>query len=333
VKFNILDLLHRDDLQQQVEHAEGNKEKEGQLRAGNAGIMLPDGNLAGSCPRLAYLRLKGIDLPADEDRAVMFEFGRQNEVILIDKLKRQFKDSLVITGDDVNSINWKLPSGRTVSGRPDIVIADKSGKPLVVLEAKMICSLWTGKSVRLENAPKLPHLIQAAHYASKLACPCKLVYIQSVDFQIPWGGAIKWPEQGSPEGACIEYKVRDQKVGKGPTAKTQRVACAQKLLPGRKVYDVEMHEGSIRYRDEQSSSFWTVTPITQEGIEGYYEHIDRMEAKGDLGPRPLALKGCGDFESYVPCDYCDLKAACDKYEGKPVLWLAEAAKVAAEKNK
>lgn len=327
MKLDILDILKRDDMQQQEESKTQNKEKAGQLRAGNAGILMEDGNFAGSCPRRAFLRLKELDVEVDENRLVMFEFGRQNETIVIDKLRRQLGDSVVVTGDDVNKIAWTTDSGRTVSGRPDIIISDKTGKPLLVLEMKMIASLWTAKDVVFNNSPKLAHIIQAAHYGYTVGAPIKLVYIQPVDFQTPmWGNTVEqFPKPGEPLSELIEYTEKDVSQGRGKDAKKTRVMMPKKLLPSRTVYDVVVEEdGSVKYRKEGAKGGYSKTCVKMQDIESFYNAVEAMET-GPLGPRPVALNADGGFGSYTPCDYCELKGLCDKYEKQPTVWLKEIA--------
>ena len=327
MKINMSDLMKCDDLQQQVEHEEEGKLKSEHLRAGNAGILLDDGNCAGACPRQAFLRLKGISVPSDEDRAVMFEFGRENETIIINKLKRQLGNSMVVTGDDINSIEWKLPNGRVVSGRPDVVVSTKDGTPVLMLELKLLCSMWTSKSVVFGGEAKLGHLIQAAHYMTHMKCPCKLIYVQAVDFHVSdWSMAFKGlPKPGENRSELIEYS---EKLDKKTNTKYM---APKKMLPSRTVFDVSFGEdGFVQFRREDSKNGFTKTPINSESIVKYYELIDRMEAEG-LGNRVLALKSTGDFEGYSACDYCELKPACDKYEKHLDKWLVECASIATTK--
>ena len=325
MKLNILDILKRDDLQQQESTKVDNEKKAGQLRAGNSGLVLPDGNVTGACARKAFLRLQGVDLEAEENRLIMFEFGRKNEDIIIEKLKRQLGDTMVITGDDVNTISWKLTSGREVSGRPDVVLANKAGKPILLLEMKLISSMWTTRSVVFGNEPKMAHIIQATHYATKLGCPVKLVYVQAVDFQVPGWGMDNLPAEGEVGSEHIEYTDKvDKKTNK-------KIRVAKKLLPVRVVYDLEaLPNGNVRYRKEDSKGFWTETPVNMDGIIKFYEVVDDMENSGNLGPRPICLKACGDFENYTLCQYCSICSFCDRLEKQPDKWYAEVQEAASK---
>lgn len=69
-----------------MEHSAGEADKIGTLRAGNTGIFIDDGTVAGHCHRKAVLRFLGIEAPktAEEEegwerRQLMFEAGHANE--------------------------------------------------------------------------------------------------------------------------------------------------------------------------------------------------------------------------------------------------------------
>lgn len=325
MKLDILDILRRDDLQQQEQTKADGAEKSEHLRAGNSGIMLPDGNIAGTCHRKAFLRLKGVDIEPDANRLIMFEFGRQNETIIIEKLKRVLGDTFTITGDDTNTIEWQLASGRTVSGRPDIIISSKNGEALLLLEMKMVSSLWTARDVVFGNSPKLGHVIQTTHYAGKKDCPAKVVYIQPVDFQTPmWSSTVDmFPKPGEKLSELVEYTEKEVSEGRGKGAVKKLTKIPKKVLPSRTVYDLKLDsDGYVSYRNETSKSGWTDTPVSMDAIEKFYEYVDQMEV-GGLGPRPLSLKACGDFENYTQCQYCELSGLCDRFEQMPDRWFEE----------
>jgi hypothetical protein len=320
LKINLKELLERDDKASNLEHAEQSAEKLGVLRAGNSGIMMEDGNFAGSCPRTTYLRLKGVDIPAPADRAVMFEFGRINETILIDKLKRTMGSTFVITGDDVNTVEWQTSSGRKVSGRPDIVVAQKDGKPLLVVEAKMCGSLSTVRDCRFGNKPKLAHICQAAHYGWRLDAPIKLVYIQSVDYATQmWPSNVKeYPKPGQAGSEQIDYTEKEI----GAKGKKEIVMMPKRIKPGRTVYDVVIEEdGMVRYRLEGGKGAWSSTAVSIDAIVAFYEHVDAIESTQVLGPRPLSIDVKGDFLQWDNCSYCSCKPFCDSFETKLEVWF------------
>jgi hypothetical protein len=320
MKINLKDLLERDDKASNLEHATESKKKLGDLRVGNSGIMMPDGNFAGSCQRRTFLRLKGVDIPAPADRAVMFEFGRINEVILIDKLKRALGATFTITGDDVNTVSWETRSGRAVTGRPDIVLAKSDGTPLLVIEAKMCGSLGTVRDCRFGNSPKLAHICQAAHYGWKLDVPIKLIYIQCVDYATQmWPSNVKeYPKPGQPGSEQIDYTEKEI----GAKGKKEIVMMPKKIKPGRTVYDVVIEEnGEVRYRLENGKGACTSTCVTIDGIVEFYEHVDSIESTQVLGPRPLSVDVKGNFLQWDNCNYCSCKPFCDEFETKIDIWF------------
>lgn len=320
MKLNLKETLERDDKAANLEASEKEKEKLGILRVGNSGVKFSDGNVAGQCPRKAYLRLNGVNIPAPPDRAVMFEFGKINETILIDKLKRTLGSTFNITGDDVNEVEWTTSSGRKITGRPDVVIRNAEGKPLLLLEAKLASSLSTVRDCRFGNKPKLAHVCQAAHYGWLLDVPIKLIYIQNVDFATQmWPTNVKeYPKPGQPGSEQIDYTEKE--IGK--KGEKQIVQMPKKIKPGRTIYDVEITEtGSVRYRLEGSKKAWTETCVSIDSIVEFYEHIDSIESTGQLGPRPLDIDIAGDFLQWNNCDYCSVKPFCDSFETKPDIWF------------
>lgn len=329
MKIDLKDLLERDDKATNLEHAEQSKDKAGILRVGNSGILMPDGNFAGSCPRRAYLRLKEIDIPAPADRAVMFEFGRINEVILIDKLRRAMGPTFDITGDDVNTVEWKTSTGRAVTGRPDIVVKTKDGKPVLVIEAKMCGSLGTVRDARFGNSPKLAHVCQAAHYGWLMDAPIKLIYVQSVDYATQmWPSNVKeYPKPGEPGSEQIAYTEKEI----GAKGKKEIVQMPKKILPGRTVYDVVIDEdGSIKYRLEGAKGAYTKTCVHIDSIVQFYEHVDAIDKTKSLGSRPISIDIKGNFLNWDNCNYCSVKPFCDSFETKLERWLQE---VKAENDK
>src|ERR1019366_10220570 len=61
--------------------------RKGVLRAGNTGLLMPDGRVVGKCARQTYLRLIGVDAEQqDASREMMFSAGRTNETSWLDLL-------------------------------------------------------------------------------------------------------------------------------------------------------------------------------------------------------------------------------------------------------
>ena len=157
--------------------------------------------------------------------------------------------------------------------------------------------------------------------------PGKLVYIQPVDYQTPmWGSTVDmFPKPGEPLCELVEYTEKEISEGRGKAAVKKKVMMPKKVLPSRTAYDLQFNkDGFVSYRNELSKGAWTDTPVSMEGIEAFYSMVDSMGwADAPLGPRPISLKSCGDFENYTMCQYCELSAHCDRLEKQPKAWFAE----------
>lgn len=328
-----LDLLCKGLIQLQGEGDENEKTKQGTLRGGSVGIMLPDGSLVGKCARLSYLRMLGIRAEgSDAGRELMFAAGRTNEDSWYDLFLRSGIAPDRIRREGEVPILWTLPSGRVVTGRPDLVIGEwepgrllvdpdymetdeRNGlvqysgrlpayteptwKPVRGIEFKLISSLWTGRDVVIKGEPKTPHLIQAAHYSWKLGIPFELWYTNRVDFAVSFG---KWPKEGEPGSEYLQYSE-----GK-----------ALKLLPCVAGYELRWDAGgTLSYRrmlPGPAASPWVQTIITQAGIQRYYETVDATEHTHRLPDRPTNLTPTGGDGSYSACKYCALEQVCNKRE-------------------
>lgn len=199
------------------EHAAAEEEKLGMLRGGSAGIALFDGNFAGQCQRKALARSLGYDSPTDMSSEFMFEGGRRNEDSWQDILSRGWRGEIL--REDECGIAWETSSGVPITGRPDIVLVDESGRPDRVLELKAASSLWTGRTVLFGDGthgrgePKLDHLIQAAHYGWKLGekyglpAPLRteIWYTSTVKYTPPAWASKHFPKAGEPGSEWIEY--------------------------------------------------------------------------------------------------------------------------------
>lgn len=302
MQLNLLELMNLDDSQTEVRHDSEEEIKLGTLRGGNSGAVIPGGKIIGSCPRKALLRLRGIGKePIKDGRSIMFEYGRENEVVWVRKL-RNVLDSLQFTIVEEGELqtSWETERGIAVTGTPDICIANKEGELLLGIELKHISSLWTAKAVTVELSPKVAHLVQSGHYMWQLGIPYKLAYTCDVDFQSPMWPNLKFPEEGEEGSEHLLYNP------------TGRVV---KILPHRTVYDLKFSgEGKLCYRIEGREGPWTTTIISIEGIRNYYELIDRDNRSNSLPPRPSNLDALGGKTSFNLCDvkYCHLSEVCGK---------------------
>lgn len=326
------------------EHLTSEAAKQGNLRAGNSGIMAEDGSIAGSCARLAHLRQLGIELePPDDSLLIMFQVGNANEDLIDHDLKQTAVPGEVIRREEEIPIAWNTLNGTLVTGRPDVVLgsevicADERGGggiqflPELVLELKSVASVWTTRSVLVDREPKLAHLIQAAHYMWKLGnIPGRLIYKQYSIQEIP---------------AWEETKDGVKKAGWGRRLFEKADADARKYIDMEKgrirpyeiVYDLVLAEdGSLRYKQEEHDTTWTDTIVSVKDIERFYEFVSEMGPEKKLGPLPVTIGADGSSKRYTNCSYCPLNATCQaakkvKGPGQYASWLDAVHKFLANK--
>lgn len=331
---------------EQAEHMEGQSAKLGNLRAGNSGTVVATGEVAGSCHRVAHLRMLGIDLESPNDSTLlMFEGGFQNEASWLKKLTRSWPGS-ILTEEQI-PVSWTTSEGKVVSGRPDIVLMEKKpilatqedvdkqnyggyqhvevgapisweDTPVLGIELKGIGSMWTLRDVWSKEGagPKLAHLCQAGHYSWQLGekflggtpLAYKIVYTSYVNFVVPDWASSLFPKPGEEGSEHIEY---NEKTGKVKHLKPQMV-----------IYDLAWTEsGQLMFSRETADTTspglagkdartWHLTPVTREGIRMFYEKAGSKQ----LGGRPLTLNGLGSKQKYSNCDYCPLQSVCDSHD-------------------
>lgn len=336
------------------QYKEQDAAKLGVLRAGNSGIMSIDGEVAGSCHRVAHLRQLGIELdPPDDKSLVMFQVGTANEDIVYGDLVQTSGDNEIILREEEIPIEWFTSNGTKVTGRPDMVICEKklTGEelpatfpelvrwtyedvtPVLCLELKSVASVWTTRSVLFENDPKLAHLCQVGHYMWKLDTPGRLIYKQYANQAMPDFAHRYFPKQGKPGSEYMEF---------GTDGKPKCVR------PFEIVYELKFDvDGRLMFRrEDQPEGVWGMTIVSKQDIEKYYEFVSTMGINNSLGQRPLTLGWDGEAKRYSNCDYCPLDSTCDKVAKmggtkkvtgsteaeKYLFWLTEARKLVDKEN-
>lgn len=322
-------------------HKEGEAAKLGNLRAGNSGMMSTEGEVAGSCHRVAHLRQLGVEIEEPNDsKLIMFQMGLANEDVVYEDLLHTAAEDEAVLREEQIPIEWFTSNGTKVTGRPDMVVCrvfsaggvtnlgrgDKDiffGDlkvpippivPIFGVEIKSIASVWTSRDVLFEKAPKLPHLIQAGHYSWKLGVPFRLLYKQYVNQAVPsWAGKL-FPRQGEEYSEHISYNEKGD------------IKCVE---PFEIAYELEFNKkGQLQFRREGTEK-WTVSLVNSADIERYYEYVSTMATEKKLGPRPLTIDALGSGKNYSNCDYCPLLETCDKHEESGYTkWLKEVTKVA-----
>lgn len=307
LNINLTNLFWSGIADDREKHSEGEVAKLGNLRAGDSSVMTKGGDIIGGCHRKSFIRsFAGIEGEVPEpDNLLMFELGKANELIWMDKLRRSWPGA--IKQEEEIPIKWTTSRGVAVTGRPDIVLCKADNSPVLGIEHKAICSIWTARDVSFEVAPKVKHLIQAAHYAWKLGVPYRLVYSQYTNFAIPdWAGKMFPPSH--------------------PLVEVNEKGNPKHVKPHITVYEVGFGQGNvIQYRIEGAPT-WSVTPWSTSDIERFYEYVSSMTEKKVLGPRPTPVKVDGKKASYSDCSYCPLVEVCDKYENNWEKWHEEVSK-------
>lgn len=295
--------------------------KTGTWRAGGSGFMLPGSEkYIGACQRKSILRHDGIEAEEhDAQTQLMFEAGLSNEDIWYATLVESGIPPERIKREEEIATKWETSAGTSVTGRPDLVILDESGKPEHIYELKLISSLWTAKSTLLEMKPKDAHLAQAAHYFWQLdAKRASLLYTSRSNYAIG-------KTYHSMFSKSIVEGVNDQYFENGSEGflKNSRPFFVE--------YELDWHtDGHLLYKQvtmDGSEADWVRTELTREGIKRYYETLSSSVALNKLPARPSQLTATGMRASYRDCQYCPLAPVCDKAEGKGLeVWKSEVLK-------
>jgi hypothetical protein len=272
--------------------------KQGMLRGGTAGVLAADGTAYGKCPRVAYLRAKGIQ-PAIEPAALeLFEAGYASEPAILSRLALGLPEGYSLGTPEQMDFTWTTDSGMVVSGRPDGGVF-KDGQLQFGIELKLAASMWTVFSVTYDLRPKSDHLIQAAHYSWRHGgAPFALVYSCRAEYHV--STAPKFIKDKFTPGA----KAVDFKDGK-----------PFKIRPHTTVYELTWNADGFWEYLTDGMERPCPTVITQAGIKAWYEAVATMDTTDALPPRPGILAVDGS-KSYDPCSYCDFAPQCEQYEFK-----------------
>jgi hypothetical protein len=324
--MNLLELIKAGRAHESAEQATNEVAKAGTLRGGSVGAII-NGEHFGKCARLSALRARGLSINADASRIPMFSAGRSNEDIITAELARVWEDGPILREEEI-PINWQLPDGTPVSGRPDIVLCGGSASepdPRFGIEAKLVSSIWTAIAVNFDLRPRSEHLIQAAHYSWQLGfLPYSLYYSSRAEYHL--STAPKWlQDKFQPGTPDVEFK-EDKRKSKGG-------ATPFKITPFDRVYDLTWsgHPDPAQRVLSYHTPGMDVpqqTTLTPAAIQAYYQHVSSLGSDGTAGPRPSAQSIDGS-KSYNPCDYCELAGICDMYEDKFDVWL-DASRLAIE---
>jgi len=338
----------------QAEHDELEKTKLGILRAGNAGILTEDGKFIGKCPRLTYLRLKGIKVEDGEDsKEHMFAAGRFNEDIWMEKLNKGWSGRIL--REEEAPTKWITDNGTSVTGRPDILLCSAEGKPEIGIELKLISSINTARTILFDRHPKLEHVIQAVHYSWQHNVPFEIWYTSTVNWHptdwmkksLPTSMSEGWEdlvklgvmEIGyyknilSKNNNKYQKAITKEEFLKGPHGKEpgQVVAGVKKILPFTVGYELKITNTSVYYRAASSKDEWKTTAgVSVPAIKNYYNFIANMDTSDELPSGPINIDITGEKLPWDPALYCPLGELCcgDKSGEKSVKnWMLKVNKV------
>lgn len=293
--------------------------KKGRLRGGSSGALVGD-QAIGTCPRKAWLRYQGIQLPMEEeeegssfDLELMLEGGVLNEDGWAKRIEAGLPEGQVLLREEDVPVSRTLErKGLSVelSGRPDAVICqlDATGKlkapsgeavtPLLVIEHKCASALWSAGNYLCNASPKIAHLIQAALYGRELGAPAQLWYTSRVYYQIGVNHRFFFPRPGKPGSQYVEYAEE-----KGATV-------PKKIRPGLVRYELSWTDkGQLTYTNPLTSET-VFTPITSAGIDAYYQSVLAAETEDVLPPKLTSVDSVGKKKSQSECIYCPLNDIC-----------------------
>ena len=296
------------------DHASQEVHKIGTLRGGSSGCLTDEGEVYGTCHRLAFARFKGFQSKIEDLSYTWFDAGYANEDAWEKKLVKAVKDmgpAYVLKAEEECPIVWEA-GGIKVTGRPDFMVF-KDGAAILGLELKVVCAVNSAISIYCEDKPKISNLIQAAHYSMAHGCPFNLVYSYRSRSIAP-GWAYKFKDKLE----CKEktFPARRRKDGTYGKEFTKREYLVE---PFTKEFRVGFEDDRVYYITDRGVR--VDTPLTATGIRRYYELIAGMDKKKDLHTRISSLDLEGKMLPYNPCNYCPFVEACDSFENDYDSWL------------
>ncbi len=293
------------------EHARKETKKAGTLRGGTAGCVTTESIVFGQCHRVALARLEGLEVEPDDTSQVWFDAGYANESAWIAKLELALAQpeyaEYTLKSEEECAVKWTTSYNIDVTGRPDLMVY-KGEMPIVGFELKGINAVKAGARIWCEDKPKTDNLIQAAHYMLKTGCPFTLVY--------SYRGRSIVPKRFNKY--ADKLVLSNSKSAHTPTGKPKK-GLEYSLEPFTKEFLLEFEEGRLYYVREDGTK--VKTPITEQGIDQWYELIPYMKENKTLFVR----LGAYDLECnrlyYDPCKWCDFYEACEVFENNYDSWM------------
>lgn len=356
-RINVSKLIHQAEETLTAKHNEEDLKKIGTLRGGSVGCVINTSKgkvITGTCPREAHARMLGYQGSHGLDKKVMFKLGIANEDIWNLWLDNCGYDG-VIKREEELGLEWDI-EGTKASGRPDIVLCDSEGNPKEGLELKMVASVWTARSVLLEHKPKMNHLIQAGNYSYRMGIPFQLWYTSYVNLAGPDFINNLIPKRGKPGSQWIDYTLGESYHSKDRSGKLKYNSKGNPVYNIRKLhvysqdqdqtndflkhhygvsafqfknikpfimgYLIEWRDGVLFWGPEGCSADAMIeTPITQAGIDEYYQIVAQAGIKQQLPPRPIGYDAFGKKQKFNVDDYSKLQMLSDESNDNYNEWL------------
>lgn len=342
----IKDLLEQG-LKKQIDKAtEHEKTKVGTLRAGNTGMVTPDGEIIGSCAAATYLRMIGVNgKRPDINKELMFAGGRLNEDHWLSVLEESY-DGPILCEEDIATC-WET-AGVKVTGRPDIVLCSGTKDepvPACMVELKQVMSINSAYNVLVKREPQLKHLMQAAHYCWQLGCDGELWYTNRNNLDMPgWMEFREFPPP-SPE-LPIGYRYyrfgdinpKTNKPRKHQITESEYLSGefnrtfyqAGKITPFTAGFKLKLDDtGRLFYQDTRDfREPWVETIVNIPDIVRFYDYVANLEMEsGKVPPPALNLTATGDKIGWKFYQYSDLGQLDPHYQqGRPLSEWTEAVK-------
>lgn len=292
----VLAALQAGHAKQQADGAVKEASRRGTLSGGGSAGAVIRGKWYGKCGRLALLRSRGFGEPKTSDTLDMFSAGNANEVIVAGLF-----ESAGYSVERDAKLEYFLADGRAVTSHLDFLFRDMAGRPSLVVETKLVSSIWTAKDVNYELRPKSDHLIQLGHYLAQLpGAAGVLLYSSRCDWHVSTAPRFLQDKfRAGPHGPVHDIQYKDD-------------GSPMKIRPFNRAYDVGFDDQNRLWYQTDGLDRVT-TRLTKASMRAFYDGVSKAARAETLTPRPGAV-GVDGFKTYSPCDYCQLKSVCDTHE-------------------
>lgn len=283
-------------LDKQKKRNESREPTPNKYRVGNVGYLEENGDIWGTCHRQTMVRNMGLQANNEFSLKAAFEAGFANEAYT--------KEVLPPSTEDYDEIIWepewevsKQVGDILIEGHPDLGFK-KDGKMYRGGELKASCSPNSLADPYLTDKPKPSQMIQAALYSYMTDIPF-ILHCATYTEPAPW-------LLTQFEKPFMKHRMRE--------------------------YLITIENGDIVYENEWGDKINSGKTI--QGVLDYYLLCQELIEKKELYKRPIwaekskptrvpLRKTKAKKKAAIPCDYCHLRTACDKYENNFDRWVEE----------